>query len=80
MKRIVFIAVVIVLFSSSCVNTKKINNIWVYKNQELYFNYDKEELGDRMPVSHIKTYISIEGFAAKLKETDGELIYKWVVQ
>lgn len=73
MKQLLLLFAGIAILLSSCVNTKKLNNHWIYKNQKIYSNYDKVSNGDSMPVSCIKTYNIKEGFAAKITDENGEI-------
>jgi hypothetical protein len=68
MKKYLIIIASITLLLSSCVNTKKIGNYWVYKNQNLYRNYDT-----LVTQSHIKVFNIDKGLSAKIEDKDGEL-------
>lgn len=67
MKKILLSGLVFLIFMSSCVNTKKISNYWIYKNQNIYKNEDIKG------VTHIKVYNIRDGIPAQIKEENGEI-------
>lgn len=70
-KKLNWLIIILVLLASSCVNTKKLKTVWIYRNQNVYKNYD--DTTSFPSQDKLITTKTLKGTKVKIEEKDDHL-------